>query len=127
MATRIEVGIDCRDPTGLAPFWASALGYEVGDLDPDGTYLDLVPPRPALPAVYLQCVPEPKTTKNRVHLDLFATDPADEVQRLLALGASTVGEPLSGSEGGWWQVMADPEGNEFCVCAEENAGGPVRA
>jgi len=116
MATRIEIGIDCQDPVGLAPFWSAALGYAIGDLDHAGLYLDLLPPVPELPVVYFQRVPEPKATKNRVHLDLLVTDPEPEVRRLCALGASLVGDPQSGSEGGWWQVMSDPEGNEFCVC-----------
>ena len=119
MATRIEIGIDCADPEALAPFWAAALGYEVGDLDRDGTYLDLVPPEASLPGVYLQRVPEAKLTKNRVHLDLVVRDPAAEVRRLERLGATCSGDPLSGSEGGWWQVMVDPEGNEFCVCEDD--------
>ncbi|MCU1492886.1 MAG: cobalamin [Acidimicrobiaceae bacterium] len=116
MVTAIEIGIDCLEPAALAPFWSAALGYEIGDLDTVGTYLDLVPPRSDLPVVYLQRVPEPKSTKNRLHLDLMVPDPESEVERLLGLGAVLVGEPRSGSEGGWWQVMNDPDGNEFCVC-----------
>jgi predicted enzyme related to lactoylglutathione lyase len=116
VAVRIEIGIDSVMPETLAPFWAEALGYAVGDMDRAGTYLDLVPPEPVLPVVYLQRVPEPKTVKNRLHLDLLTTDAEDTIGRLVALGATRVGTAMSGSEGGWWQVMADPEGNEFCVC-----------
>ena len=112
----IEIGIDCRDPERLAPFWAAALGYEVGDLDAAGVYLDLVPPEPSLPVVYLQKVPEGKATKNRLHLDLYAADAVTLVERLCALGAVRLGGPQTGSAGGSWQVMADPDGNEFCVC-----------
>jgi len=54
MAVRIEIGIDSVMPEALAPFWAAALGYKVGDMDRAGTYLDLVPPDPGLPVVYLQ-------------------------------------------------------------------------
>jgi len=115
---RLEIGIDCADPGGLAPFWAAALGYETGDLDRAEVYLDLVPPRADLPVVYLQRVPEPKVVKNRVHLDLYTADLEGLVSRLVSLGAVAVGGSLSGSEGGWWQVMADPEGNEFCVCQD---------
>jgi predicted enzyme related to lactoylglutathione lyase len=117
---RLEIGIDCADPGTLAEFWAAALGYRVGDLDPAGIYLDLIPPDPALPVVYFQGVPESKTTKNRVHLDLYEIDPAATIARLVGLGATPIGEPRSGSLGGWWQVMADPEGNEFCVCRADN-------
>jgi len=119
MAVRIEIGIDCKAPEQLAPFWAAALGYTIGDMDRAGTYLDLVPPESCMPVVYLQRVPEAKTVKNRLHLDLLTPDPEDVIGRLAALGGKKVGTPMSGSEGGWWQVMADPEGNEFCVCQIE--------
>jgi predicted enzyme related to lactoylglutathione lyase len=113
---RLEIGIDTRDPERLAPFWAAALGYEVGDLDEDGVYLDLVPPEPMLPVVYLQKVPEAKTVKNRVHLDLYVPNPDGLVARLSQLGARSISDWRSGSGGGRWKTMADPEGNEFCVC-----------
>jgi predicted enzyme related to lactoylglutathione lyase len=116
MTVRIEIGIDTVMPERLAPFWAHALGYAVGDFDVANTYLDLVPPEPGLPVVYLQRVPEPKTVKNRLHLDLMASDPEDLIGWLASRGATRIGTPMSGSEGGWWQVMTDPEGNEFCVC-----------
>jgi predicted enzyme related to lactoylglutathione lyase len=116
MAVRIEIGIDTVMPESLAPFWADALGYTIGDMDNDGSYLDLVPPDRTMPVVYLQRVPEPKTVKNRLHLDLMTPDTQETIARLSSLGATLVGTPMTGSEGGWWQVMADPEGNEFCVC-----------
>jgi predicted enzyme related to lactoylglutathione lyase len=119
VAVRIEIGIDCEMPERLAPFWADALGYAIGDLDGAGTYLDLVPPEADMPVVYLQKVPEPKTVKNRLHIDLMTADPEEAIGRLISLGATRIGTPMSGSEGGWWQVMADPEGNEFCVCRVE--------
>jgi predicted enzyme related to lactoylglutathione lyase len=119
VAVRIEIGIDCEMPERLAPFWADALGYAIGDLDGAGTYLDLVPPEANMPVVYLQKVPEPKTVKNRLHIDLMTADPEEAIGRLISLGATRIGTPMSGSEGGWWQVMADPEGNEFCVCRVE--------
>lgn len=112
---RIEIGIDCAHPEWLAPFWAAALGYELGDLDTDGIYLDLVPPEPTLPVVYFQKVPESKVTKNRLHLDLLVDEPQRAIDRLVELGAALLGLPKTGSEGGWWQVMTDPDGNEFCV------------
>jgi len=119
MAVRIEIGIDCEEPERLAAFWAEALGYAIGDMDSAGTYLDLVPPERGGPIVYLQRVPEPKTVKNRLHLDLMSVEPESTVSRLIELGAARVGEPMTGSEGGWWQVMRDPEGNEFCICLGE--------
>jgi predicted enzyme related to lactoylglutathione lyase len=118
MRPRIEIGIDAQDPERLAPFWSAALGYAVGDLDRAGVYLDLVPPEACLPAIYLQRVREPKTVKNRLHLDLYTPRPEEVIARLVELGARRVGTIQTGSEGGWWQVLADPEGNEFCVCRE---------
>ncbi len=109
------MGIDCLNPAALAPFWLRALGYSEtsGNGDP---YLDLVPPPGGLP-VFLQRVREAKAVKNRVHLDLFTTDPEGLVAELLGAGATLVGAPFGGQP--WeWQVMADPEGNEFCVCRE---------
>ena len=117
MATRIEIGIDSVRPEQLALFWAEALGYTIGDMDRAGTYLDLVPPEADMPVVYLQLVPELKTVKNRLHLDLRPAEPEETIEKLLALGAAKLGKPMTGSEGGWWQVMSDPEGNEFCVCS----------
>ena len=113
---RVEIGIDCTDPEALAPFWAAALGYRIGDLDADGTYLDLQPPAQDAPVVYLQRVPEQKVVKNRIHLDLYDAEPERLVARLESLGARRLGTWRTGAAGGAWQVMADPVGNEFCVC-----------
>lgn len=118
MAVRIEIGIDCNEPESLAPFWAAALGYDLGRLGPDGIYLDLVPPDPEQPVVYFQRVPEPKAGKNRMHMDLWTTQPETEIARLVGLGALRIGQPRESSSGNWWQVMQDPAGNEFCVCRE---------
>ncbi|MGH9100888.1 MAG: VOC family protein, partial [Acidimicrobiales bacterium] len=90
---RIEVGIDCREPERLAPFWAAALGYRVGDLDEAMIYLDLIPPDPSLPGVYLQRVPDEKIVKNRVHLDLYSASPETVIEYLSTLGASSIGVP----------------------------------
>ena len=88
MSVRIEIGIDSVMPEVLAPFWADALGYGIGDMDRAETYLDLVPPEPGLPVVYLQRVSEPKTVKNRLHLDLLTADVEATLSRLIALGAT---------------------------------------
>jgi hypothetical protein len=118
-----ELAIDCSDPHGLARFWCAVLGYEVQD-DSDGVVTigsPAVPegklrPGPVPPTLTFAQVPEGKTIKNRLHLDVNPTDTDqdDEVRRLLDLGArrADVGQ---GDES--WVVLADPEGNEFCVLA----------
>ena len=114
----IEIGgvtIDCADPAKLAGFWAAALGYEVGT-DIQGVFVFLVPPGSAhgeAEYVALQKVDEPKSSKNRVHLDLHTDDRPAEVERLVDLGATVLGEQAV--PGLAWTVLADPEGNEFCV------------
>jgi hypothetical protein len=142
MATPVQITFDAHDPMAQATFWSTALGYvvqpppegydsweafasdvgipesEIGDLaaaiDPDGSG----------PRILFQRVPEAKTTKNRVHLDVNVTSPdipvADrrplieaEVERLTALGATRLEDHES--HGDTWTIMADPEGNEFCI------------
>ncbi len=117
---RVEIGIDCHDAHRLAEFWAAALGSP-GYHGAGGPYVEL-DAAPGLPTIYFQRVPEGKVVKNRVHLDLFFPDADEAIDRLAALGASPLGARVHG-EGSWWQVMADPEGNEFCVCEDPPADG----
>ena len=115
-----ELAIDCADPNGLARFWCAVLGYEVQDSDDETVTIG--PPGgehrsgPVPPVLTFARVPEGKTVKNRVHIDVNPTDREqdDEVRRLLDLGArhADVGQ---GDHS--WVVLADPEGNEFCVLA----------
>jgi hypothetical protein len=122
MAARItELVLDCRDPAGLAAWWAEVLGYEVLGTEDDGA-MEIGPPgQPAkgpVPTLLFAPVPDPTPGKLRLHLDLNATDRSqdDELARLLALGATPVdvGQgPLSDTM--TWHVLADPEGNEFCL------------
>ena len=136
---QFQITFDCQDPHATCRFWADVLGYEVvrdeamirhflaegvateddvttvdGELvwkegdaceDPDGRR----------PRMYFQRVPEPRAAKNRVHLDLRVpeADRPKEVERLEGLGARRIGEGQQGPHS--WIVMADPEGNEFCV------------
>jgi hypothetical protein len=108
-----ELVIDCSDPLSLAPFWAEALGYEIGELEEDVASIEH--PDDDGPAICFQRVPESKQGKNRVHFDLNVEDDELEsaVERLKALGAKQVdvGQGLDRS----WVVLADPEGNEFCI------------
>lgn len=110
-----EIVVDCAVPSQAATFWAAALGYVMQG--PPTTVQDAfvatVDPRGPGSEIGFQRVSEPKVAKNRVHLDLHATDRAAEVVRLLALGATE--GPTYGD--GDWTVMTDPEGNEFCIVA----------
>jgi hypothetical protein len=143
MGTPFQVVIDCADPAALAAFWATALHYEVQPppegfasweeaLAAWGVPEDAWNSRSAVtdpdgegPRIFFQQVPEPKTLKNRVHLDVNAGGPlgtpneerrarvAAEVERLEGVGASVFREVEERGE--HWVVMQDPEGNEFCV------------
>jgi predicted enzyme related to lactoylglutathione lyase len=109
---RLVFVLDCADPERLAEFWAPALGYRSAPSSPP--YVSLSDPRGEGPQWLLQRVPEPKTTKNRMHPDLRVSDMDGELARLTALGAGVVRGPFD--DNGWLTtVMADPEGNEFCL------------
>ena len=106
--------LDCADPEPLAQFWSEALGYtNVGSA---GSYVALYPRQGNGPKLLLQRVAEPKTSKNRMHLDIEVPDIEREAKRLLDLGAQRVSESTCSEHGSTWILMADPEGNEFCVC-----------
>jgi predicted enzyme related to lactoylglutathione lyase len=110
----IGLVLDCDDPGTLAGFWSEALGLQ--DLGTVGNYVVLMSPTGSLPKLLLQQVEEPKTTKNRMHLDIETPDVEGEVARLEALGAQQVEDGTHAEHGFSWVVMTDPEGNEFCVC-----------
>jgi hypothetical protein len=126
MATHWTLGCDAADPHAIAEFWALALGYvaEPGYDDPDGA--SIVDPDGERPAIGFLRVPEGKTAKNRMHIDLRVAgeppwDLADRERlirakavELVAAGAAMVREELYGDQLGHI-VMLDPEGNEFCV------------
>ena len=109
---QLDLVIDCADPEALAGFWAPALGYrKVGFREP---YFLLLPSQRSEPPLLLQRVPEAKAGKNRVHFDIRTDDVDGEVVRLEGLGARRLHAAQDG--GMRWVTMADPEGNEFCVC-----------
>lgn len=126
MGTHWTLGCDAADPQRLAAFWALALGYvtEPGYDDPDGA--SIVDPDGNGPAIGFLRVPEPKTSKNRMHVDVrpAGEPPWDLAEReklirakvaeLVAAGATAVREESYGPDLGHI-VMSDPEGNEFCV------------
>ena len=139
MTTGFQVVVDCVDPHALVRFWVAVLGYErehhdeqIRQLldagvatDDDVTTIDgelawrtaaaCRDPEGRLPRLLFQTVPESKTVKNRVHLDVFVGDDRRdaEVERLTALGATKLWDGQQGPYA--WVTMADPEGNEFCV------------
>ena len=113
------LAIDCADPAALAAFWAEALDYKSlpGD-DPDEAAI--VPKDGRGTQLLFGRVPEGKSVKNRLHLDLRPDDRDAEVERLLALGARKVD---IGQGEQTWVVLADPEGNEFCILRARQSAG----
>ena len=117
MFQRIDVNLDCGDVDAQAQFWALALGY--AQSGSSGQYRALSPPDEVnAPKLVLQQVPEPRSGKNRLHLDVVVGEENvdAEVARLESLGATQLSDRIA-EAGTVWIVMADPEGNEFCVCA----------
>lgn len=111
-----EVIVDCGDPERLAAFWGEILGVEVDDrLGDPPQYVSLRRTEPGAPIITFQRVPEPKTVKNRVHLDLEVDDVDAATARVEGLGGRRR-QPVDFDEHGYrWRIMADPEGNEFCL------------
>jgi hypothetical protein len=133
---RLQITFDCLDPARVGTFWAAALGYPVPDVEGWHNFLRsrgqseedlnatfaIEDPAGARPRMFFQRVPETKSVKNRVHLDLAApavgsSDRAEQIDafavRLTALGARRLRAVKK--DDGYFVVMADPEGNEFCV------------
>jgi len=135
MIPKFQVTFDCADPARLAAFWAIALDYEVQEIPREWLIAQNIPEemwnsRAALidpeggPRFWFQQVPEPKTSKNRMHLDLrpspggISTEERHartraRAEELIAAGATKL---YDGEEyGQYWITLADPEGNEFCI------------
>ena len=106
------VVIDCNDFPRMLAFWQAALGY-VPREPPEEGWVVLRDPGGHGVNVSLQRVPEPRAGKNRLHLDLYTAEPAAEVERLLALGATR--HPRIPEPGEDFVLLQDPEGNVFCV------------
>jgi len=114
MGSRLDtVVIDANDRDRVASFWAAVLGWET-ELDQDGDLMVVDPDAAAGVRFLVLSVPEEKTVKNRLHIDLTpeGTGQAEELERLLSLGATRVD---IGQGEQTWVVLADPEGNEFCL------------
>ena len=118
-AAVFNITFDCANPYELARFWSAVLGLPLDDdAKPGHNQVYLVPPE-GQPGYLFINVPEGKTAKNRMHLDLTHDTTRDaEVDRILALGGVIVQDHRL-PDGTGWAYMADPEGNEFCV--ERNA------
>jgi hypothetical protein len=111
-----QVVIDAREPVALGLWWASALGWVV--VNDSADEFEIRPAPDELPGLLFVQAADPKSVKNRLHLDFRPLDQDAEVERLIALGARRVdigqGTPS-------WVVLADPEGNEFCVLSSRRA------
>ena len=112
-ASRVgDLVIDCRDAKLVADFWCAALGFEQYDADETGVAIR--DPSGTDRGMLFQIVPEEKSVKNRLHLDLIPPSTMkEEVERLLAAGATR--QRFVEEGGSYWTIMEDPEGNEFCV------------
>ncbi|KOG66806.1 glyoxalase [Streptomyces griseoflavus] len=106
-----QLAVDAHDLKGLATFWARVLDWRI--LHEDDEEVIIAADENALPGITFLSVPEAKAGKNRLHIDLAPDDQTAEVERIIGLGARRVdvgqGDDVS------WVVLADPEGNEFCV------------
>jgi hypothetical protein len=114
LTTAFALTLDCASPKELAPFWSAALGYNALEFGQHNMMLVAPGEEIGAPVLFLQRVGEPKTTKNRMHFDLRADDPEAEAQRLSSLGATKLAD-MREEDGFMWVVMADPDGNEFCI------------
>jgi hypothetical protein len=102
------LAVDCADPPGLARWWCRLLGGRV-EIDVDG---DATLHTPQGLAIDFLFVPDPKTVKNRLHLDLRSSDLDTATEQAIALGATRADDVYAGER---WRVLRDPEGNEFCL------------
>ncbi|WP_017572513.1 VOC family protein [Nocardiopsis halotolerans] len=110
---RLLYVLDVNDLHTEADFWCAVLGFEREE-GQHPTYLTLRDPDGRWPNLLLQKVPEPRSGKNRMHLDMVVPDVAAEIDRVRGLGARVL-RPTFEEDGHLLAVMADPEGNEFCV------------
>ncbi len=108
-----QLVVGAHDPAALGQWWCEALGWVVVDDSPP--VFEIQPTPDQLPGILFLAVNDAKEAKNRLHIDLRPDDQAAEVERLLTLGASRVDV---GQGDAPWVVLADPEGNEFCVLGE---------
>jgi predicted enzyme related to lactoylglutathione lyase len=111
-----EICIDAADIHGLAAWWAEVLGWKREPTD-DGDVMLFAPPGSG-PNWLFVAVPDDRVVKNRIHFDFRPDDQQAEVERVIAMGARHVDIGQKGDES--WVVLADPEGNEFCILAADD-------
>lgn len=121
---RLEaITVDCADALALARFWGALFDTEIASTEGEGPiYVDLRPAAGA-PILRFQRVPEPKSVKNRVHLDIQVADLDEARARVEALGGRRISAQVFEEFGYRWVVMADPEGNEFCLVVPPSEAG----
>ena len=107
--------LDSRDPDAIVPFWCALLGVEVADRLADGQFVELGPPPDGGIPLIIQRVPEAKTVKNRLHVDVEVADLEEATREVERLGGRWRDREEHEDHGYRWRVMADPEGNEFCI------------
>ena len=121
----LAVVVDCRDPLAQATFWAGVLGHQVAERNTNE--FEVGGPNTGATPLYFMKVPEAKTAKNRLHIDITTDDALEEeVARLVETGASLIEmrqDPATLANPDTWAVMQDPEGNEFCVLNAESVTG----
>jgi len=126
MALRLQcITVDAQDPLALAQFWAEALGWKIGEgINEIEVWIERElgdPHNTGFPDILFLKNSTPKNGKNRLHLDLRPDNQAAEVARLEKLGAKQIDIGQSAEPTCTWVVMADPEGNEFCVLRERQS------
>ena len=119
----LHLTFDCADPGALADFWCQALGYSRTELAGEFVAEAVPPAGVQAPKLLFIKVPEPKTAKNRMHVDIAVPDRDAVVRRMLDLGATEVGE--YDEWGTQWVTLRDPEGNEVCIARDPAAAGAV--
>ena len=110
----LEIAIDAMDIPAVRPFWAAVLGYD------DGHGHDLVDPESIRPSVWFQQMDEPRPQRNRIHFDVWVAP--EEAEPRMARAIDAGGRLVSDTEAPSFWVLADPEGNEACICTSAERG-----
>jgi predicted enzyme related to lactoylglutathione lyase len=115
-----NITFDTKQPRALGRFWSEVTGYTV-DVEDDDFVMLRAPDQRGIRRILFYRVEDPTPGKNRIHVDLASREPDAEIQRILGLGATLVDDPVDGEphwregQGTRWVVLADPEGNQFCI------------